>query len=115
MAIQVLVPKSYSAKDLAKAQEAPVGPRKQLRGTHITDLVGALKSVILCDLCAMKFNPKKNHYVSYPDPERPQPVWGTCDACRETGLSRSFIPEVFDQAVTYRRRIRGRWGSSYNR
>ena len=115
MAIQILVPKRYAAKDMAKSSEAPVGPRGSLRGTHVGDLAGAAKLIILCDLCTAKFDWKKNKYVSYPDSERPQPVWGQCDACRESGLSRSFIPEALDEKVTYRRRIGGRWGTSFNR
>ena len=115
MAIQILVPKRYTTKDITRGYEAPVGPRRKLRGTHIGDLVGLQQSVILCDLCTAKFNPRANHYVSYPDPERPQPCWGTCDACTEKGLANSFIPLALHEAVVYHRRIQGRWGTSYNR
>ena len=111
MAIQVLVPRQYTAKDLAKAAEAPVGARGKLKGSHIDDLVALGKLVLLCDFCDPKFNPRSNRYERY----MKIPVAGLCDACGDhVWTGKAFIPQFNHDDVVYETpvqatRRRGRW------
>ena len=114
--MDVLIPRQWTPRALAKASEAPVGARGKLRGSHIDDLVALGKLVLLCDFCNPKWNPRANHYEKY----QPVPVAGNCDACGDhvwTGTA--FTPEfrhdevIFETPIAARRR-RGRWSRSYN-
>ena len=110
MALEILVPKKLTAQQWAKEQEAPVGAKGKLRGSHIDDLVALRKLVLLCDFCDPKFNPKSNQYERY----MKIPVAGRCDACGDhVWTGKAFIPQFHHDDVAYetpiQQRRRGRW------
>lgn len=52
----------------------------RLPGGHVGDKTDLMKAVMLCDLCAPKFNADKAGYTTKPNIPR---AHGRCDGCQE--------------------------------
>lgn len=106
----VLAKKTWTRGEMLREQLDPGRNGRQLAGSYMSDLCALGKSVILCDFCAPKFNPRRSHYEQW---RRDLQVRGRCDDCREHfpgGHGRMFVPEALHGAVNedWGRR-RGRW------
>jgi hypothetical protein len=84
-------------EELALA-EVPSGPKSgTLAGSHVADLTGLSKMVVLCEFCNPKFNPRKNHYEVW---RHETYVRGGCDGCGQYTLhGRAFIHQATHDLV----------------
>lgn len=111
MALEILIPKPDTPQRRLESMAAPLRPPQMLPGSWVNDLAALKQTVMLCEFCDPKWNPRRASY----EPWR-RDLWVTarCDAC--TQMSRhvkTYIHESLHVAVgdPETRRRRGRWGS----
>lgn len=82
--------RAESKKRQIESAGRPVG---KVAGSWVTDLAELKQSIMLCELCDVKFRSAAARY-GYELKRRWQRVWGgvggQCDGCREVGLRRRF-------------------------
>lgn len=122
---QVLIKKPWSVRDQVKSLEHP-GRRtdgSQSAAGWISDLSELKKTIILCGICRVKFNPRKHGYrrLFTADPTFKTDGYsasGRCDGCKQrtesVGGGVAFIHETLYQSVCVdpveaRRKARLRW------
>ena len=64
-----------------KAVKAPRRPSRKLAGSHIHDLVGLGKALLLCKKCQTKFNAAINGYEMMRETTGFDYCFGRCDDC----------------------------------
>ena len=106
----ILVPKSWSRKDILKSYEDPGRKTGMPVGSHISDLIALRKAISLCPLCVGKFNPKRYEYEHLTSPEIGVYSIANCDACRATDpRCKTYIHASLHDDVNSDRYRRGRW------
>jgi len=69
-------------------------PRRMLPGSWLSDLAALGKAIVLCDMCARKWNPAGVGYVSKRLwPGAPDYVVGDCDSCGQMGRGTLYTSE----------------------
>ena len=82
------------ANRLGNARGQRGTPRGMLSGSWISDLAALKKAIVLCDMCARKWNPAKAGYVSKRLwPGAPDHVVGDCDSCGTMGRGTLYTSE----------------------
>ena len=91
----IIVPQKYTARQVKRAELK----RDEFRrnpytsgSANLDNMIALSKAVILCPDHTRKFSPKAARYRAHPD-KRMRRVIGTCDVCKETGLSFLFLCE----------------------
>lgn len=111
MALEILIPKPDTPQRRAAAAEAPGRPWVRPAGGWVNDLAALRQTVMLCEFCDPKWNPRRAQY----EPWR-RDLWVTarCDACKQMSRHvKTYIHESLHVTVgdPETRRRRGRWGS----
>ena len=108
--VRVLVPKKWTAQERALALEHP-GRRtdgSQTAASWVSDLSALRKTIILCAVCRVKFNPRKHGYrrLFTADPTGKSDGYaanGRCDGCKQrtesVGGGVAFVHETLYQSV----------------
>ncbi len=72
--------KASADRRLAALQEFPGRAMGKPHGSYVAGLVERKQTIVLCQSCNRKFDPRKSNY--YQDTKYPR-CMGNCDACKE--------------------------------
>ena len=109
MAVEILIPKPETPERRLAAMEAPGRPWRRPPGGWVSDLAAIRQTVLLCEFCDPKWNPRRAGYEPW---RRDLLAMARCDGCKQ--LSRhckTYIHASFHAAVgdPETRRHHGRW------
>lgn len=82
MAVELLIKKQWSWKDILASTEDPGRKRGQTAGTYVGDLCELAKTLILCPMCQHSINWRRKGYYNVTHYEHIY-CQGTCDGCRQ--------------------------------
>ena len=107
MSLQIRIPVPDTELNRTIASEVS-GRQTKVAGSWVDDLVETGKTVMLCQLCKHKFNPKKRHYIKW------SIQWlaiAKCDGCNNMDRNvQVYIPEAdYPKLSPDYGRKRGRW------
>ena len=120
--VELIAKRQWTKQDITKSTEHP-GRQRHTPASWICDLTDLKKTILLCGVCRVKFNPRKHGYrrLFVGDPTGKTDGYsanGRCDACSERteniGGGTAFVHETLYHAVSQdpavaRRKARMRW------